>query len=119
MSVKTPPSFATDHFGSYQVKVQKGAPKFVPAAGVTIEDQFGALEVAVKKPSVLCNPVDENGEDPGAPSHLARLMCYKVTRSGPATSDKRTGVHTRDQFGPERLDLKSLSELCVPAVFAP
>lgn len=114
-----PPSFETDHFACYKVKVQKGAPKFAPVAGVTIQDQFGALEVTVKKPSVICNPADKNGEEPGAPSHLARLMCYKVKRSGTATFDKRTGVHTRDQFGPERLDLKSLSELCVPAVFAP
>lgn len=114
-----PPSFETDHFACYKVKVQKGAPKFVPVAGVTLEDQFGSLVVTVKKPTVICNPADKNGEDPGAPSHLARLMCYKVKRTGSATFAKRTGVHTRDQFGPERLDLTTLSELCVPAVFAP
>jgi hypothetical protein len=114
-----PPSFETDHFQCYKVAATKGAAKFVPVENVTIQDQFGSLEVTVKKPRAICNPVDKNAEDPSAPSHLAHLLCYQVKQTGPSRFGKRTGVYVRDQFGPERIDLTALTELCVPALKTP
>ena len=70
----------------------------------------------VKKPRSLCNPVDKNGEDPTAPTHTDHLMCYQVKQ---VKTDlkflKVAGVFVNNQFGPEQLDVKKPSELCVPA----
>jgi hypothetical protein len=111
-----PGSFIVDHFQCYKVAASKGAQKFVPLLNAEIEDQFGIMHVDVKKPTYLCNPVDKNGEDPTAPTHLNHLMCYQVTQVKTELKfQKVVGVFVNNQFGPEQLDVKKPSELCVPA----
>jgi len=111
-----PGSFIVDHFQCYKVAASKGAPKFVPVLNVEIADQFGTMHVDVKKPTYLCTPVDKNGEDPTAPTHTDHLMCYQVkqVKTDPKFL-KVVGVFVNNQFGPEQLDVKKPSELCVPA----
>jgi hypothetical protein len=115
-----PGAFTVDHFQCYKVATSKGATKFEPVLNVEIEDQFGPMHVDVKKPTFLCNPVDKNGEDPLAPSHVDHLMCYQVkqVKTEPKFL-KVVSVFVNNQFGPETLDVKKPSELCVPALKNP
>jgi hypothetical protein len=110
-----PGAFTVDHFQCYKAKASKGAPKFVPVLNVEIEDQFGIMHVDVKKPTYLCNPVDKNGE--GIHDSVTHLMCYQVKQVKTEPKfQKVLGVFVNNQFGPEQLDVKKPSELCVPAL---
>ena len=118
----TPPlpvAFVTDHFQCYTVGVTKGAEKFVPASGVTLEDQFGVMTVDLGKPKLLCAPVDENGEDPTAPQHAGHLMCYQLKQVDAVKFEKAMGLFVDNQFGPSTLDAKKPALLCVPALVTP
>jgi len=115
----TPTMFVTDHFECYKVGVTSGTPKFMPVPGVTVQDQFGTMHVDVKKPKYLCTPVDKNGEDPTAPNHVPHLMCYQVKQVDPVPFMKMVGIFVNNQFGPEQLDAKKPSDLCVPALKNP
>ena len=57
---------------------------FVPAhePGVTLQEQFGSMTVLIKKPALLCNPVDKNGEDATAPTHPIHLIEQGQVRFG-------------------------------------
>ena len=114
-----PGAFTLDHFECYKVTVASGTPKFVAVLGVTLQDQFGPMRVDVKKPKYLCNPVDKNGEDPTAPTHTDHLMCYQVKQVDTVKFLKIPGLFVNNQFGPEQLDAKKPSELCVPALKNP
>ena len=117
--VPTPGAFTVDHFECYKVGITSGTPKFVPVLGVTVADQFGPMTVDVKKPKYLCTPVDKNGEDPSAPSHVNHLMCYQVKQVDPVPFMKIVGTFVNNQFGPETLDVKKPALLCVPALKNP
>jgi hypothetical protein len=115
-----PPAFSVDHFACYKASAAKGAPKFVPVLTLPLKDQFGAITVDVKKPKYLCNPVDKNGEDPTAPTHVDHLLCYQIKQVKTEPKfEKVTGVFVRNQFGPETLDAKKPALLCVPALKNP
>ena len=72
-----------------------------------------------KKPAFLCTPVDKNGEDPTAPTHVAHLMCYKVKQTDLVKFAKLVGVFVNNQFGSETLDVKKPAQLCIPALKNP
>jgi hypothetical protein len=103
-----------DHFECYQAVPQKGAAKFT-ATPVTITDQFGTVDLTLKKISKLCAPVNKDGEDPTAPQHPGHLVCYQAKLPKgvkfPATTVSVNNAH----FGPATLVAKSVVELCVPA----
>ncbi len=117
--VPTPGAFVTDHFECYKIGITKNTPKFVPQLGVSLGDQFGAMTVDVKKPAFLCNPVDKEGEDPTAPTHIDHLFCYKAKQVDAVKFVKIVGVFVNDQFGSETLDVKKPTMLCVPALENP
>jgi hypothetical protein len=117
--VPTPGAFVTDHFECYNLAVTSGTPKFVAVPGVTLQAEFGSMTVTVKKPAYLCTPVDKNGEDPTAPSHVSHLMCYQVKQTDTVKFAKVTGLFVNNQFGPETLDAKKPALLCVPALKNP
>jgi hypothetical protein len=115
----TPGAFVTDHFECYKVAISKNTPKFTPVLGVSLGDQFGTMTVEVKKPQFLCTPVDKNGEDPTAPTHVDHLMCYQVKQVDLVKFAKLTGVFVNNQFGSETLDVKKPAQLCLPALKNP
>jgi hypothetical protein len=118
--VPTPGAFTIDHFECYKVSVTPKTTKFLPVLVLPIKDQFGSMTVDVRKPKFLCNPVDKQGEDPTAPAHTAHLMCYQVKQVKTEPQfQKVLGVFVNNQFGPEQLDVKKPSELCVPALKNP
>ena len=46
------------------------------------------------------------------PSHL---MCYQAKLANRGRHERRTGIHTGNQFGEEQLDTIKEDELCVPS----
>jgi CSLREA domain-containing protein len=110
------PTPGIDHFKCYTVKVTPRTPKFEKRA-VAVVDQFGQPKTYdVVKPTLLCTPVDKNGEAPGAETHADHLVCYQA---GPAPDEpkhvKVSGLHLSNQFGPGRVDTIKEEELCVPS----
>jgi cysteine-rich repeat protein len=108
-----PLSHEVDHYKCYKAKVHSGTPKFVKVT-VTVADQFTAIKnFEVKKPALLCTPVDKNGE--GVKHALVHQLCYKVKPAAPKHVPQ-LGLHLADQFGLERLDTKKEDLLCVPSL---
>ena len=74
------------------------------------------VTVDVTRPTMLCAPVNQNNEQPGADTHAAHLMCYKVKAvRGTARFSKVSPVFATDQLRSETLDVTRLMDLCVPS----
>ena len=112
-----PEAPGVDHFVCYTVQTSAGAPKFARIRGVSVVDQFGMREVDLAKPSRLCNPVNKNGEEPGAEANPMHLMCYEAQRARGAPHFSAVGpIFAADQFGPQQLTATTPGDLCVPAL---
>jgi hypothetical protein len=103
------------HFQCYKLNNVKG-----PApTGISVADQFtlpfGGITVDIDQrgPDRLCVPVDKNGEDPGAPSNTAALMCFH-TKNDRLPFPQKT-VFLTNQFGSFTETFTQYDELCVPA----
>ena len=108
-----------DHLSCYKIALSAGSPRFLPIIGVTLVDQFGSLTVDLKRPMHLCTPLDVNGDDPTAPTHAAQLLCYQARPSlGTARFVKRSNVFLASDLGPEKVDVATLEELCVPSTIS-
>ncbi|MBY0274935.1 hypothetical protein K2Z84_06320 [Candidatus Binatia bacterium] len=117
--VAIPPPLASpafDEFQCYRVRPARGAPRFVPATGVVLADQFGSFTVGVRKLKRLCAPANRHGANPDAPSHRAYLACYQVKQTSAPKFAKITPLYLANPFGGETLDVKAPSELCVPSI---
>jgi hypothetical protein len=114
-----PPDPAThdvDHYKCYKVRSTSGMPKFPPAVQVTMADAFTAPAkmLDVKRPRLLCVPVDKNGE--GIKNPARHLMCYKVKVAlGAPPHTPQLGVRLNNALGRSWLDSKREDMLCVPA----
>jgi cysteine-rich repeat protein len=102
-----------DHFKCYRVKKPKG---FQPITAVPVVDQLAQPKLYdLKKPATLCAPVDKEGE--GIKEEESFLVCY---RAKPAKDEPKhtavEGVYLENAFGPERVDTKVESTLCVPTL---
>jgi len=112
-----PTAHDVDHFKCYSVTVPSGAPTPYKDAEVVLQDQFTGAprRFSLKKPRLLCNPVDKNGE--GIKNADGHLLCYKVKPAqGELKHEKRVGVYMANQFGGHQLDTKKEELLCMPAV---
>jgi hypothetical protein len=117
ISVPIPPTNPLDHFVCYTVKTTAGQPPFVRIYGVELVDQFGERYVDISKPSRLCNPVNKNGEEPGADTHTMHLMCYETQRAtGQPPFTAVSPIFVDNQFGPQEVKATTPRELCVPAL---
>ena len=101
-----------NHFKCYNAKESKNTPKF-ESRDVDLSDQFGQLKMEVKKPRMLCSPVDKNNE--GIVDNENFLMCYGLKKIPGENKFKRVNVFTNNQFGPEELTAKNPNRLCVPS----
>jgi hypothetical protein len=107
-----------DHFTCYRAGIARGAPKFTPSPGVTVEDAFGMKTVEVKRPVGLCNPTNTDNEDPTAALHTEHLAGYKMKlpRGLPrVAASNQTVVNRFDQTGMLRWDLTKAVRLLVPS----
>jgi len=121
-----PPAFTSDptvdptinRFKCYKAKLAKGSPKFAPPAPPTLTDEFFTLgqPLVVKKVTKLCEPVDEDGETPGAALRPMSLVCYAVKLPPHSAKFVKTTVTTNDaNFAPHVLVAAAPAELCLPA----
>ncbi len=121
-----------DHFTCYKskpAKAPKGVasyPKFAPTTA-TLVDRFGTTEandqhaLDLKKPLVVCNPTDPNGEDPTAPTHAPHLEGYsvKITKTAPKQPKPVTSVRSiENRLGPLKLTIKAPDRVLVPSAKA-
>ena len=123
----TPPApFASDptsdptvnRFTCYKAKLAKGSPKFVAPAPPTIVDELflaPGQQLVVKRVTKLCEPVDENGETPGAETRQAALVCYAVHLPRGSRFAKATVATNDADLAPQVLLATAPAELCVPA----
>lgn len=94
-----------DHFKCYKARGR------FRSGDLNIDDQFGSIIAAIKRPVRYCAPVDKNGE--GILSGVAHLVCYQVrSAAGAPTHDT---LYSRNQFGPDTFNVFGPRELCVPS----
>lgn len=97
-----------DHYKCYKAKDLKN-PKFQSAA-VALSDQFESEDAEVKKPFLVCNPVEKNGE--GISNSVDHLACYKIKSPKLVSQPK---VEIVNQLGTVQLQAKKAFLLCVPS----
>ena len=108
-------SITVNHFKCYDVKVSKDTLKFEKLIVLLDDPNFGITqEFEVKKPKMLCTPVDKDGEGIVDPEN--HLMCYDIKKLMDDPKFEKLSVFTNNQFGPEDLEVKKQKELCVPSV---
>jgi hypothetical protein len=95
-----------DHFKCYRLSAARGR-----ADGLAITDQFGSIEVAIKKPLHLCLAAAVNGEP--VPQPNASLLCYLVRGTRPVGAPPV--VYTRNQFGTDQYAFYGPRDLCIPS----
>ncbi len=103
-----------DHFQCYKAAPSRGAEKFIPPPPFVVEDGLSEKTISISKIGKVCAPANVNGDDPSAPGHLGHLVCYRARLESGAVG----GIVSIDNesFGDEVLELKSLTEFCVPAL---
>lgn len=82
------------------------ASTFAPGP-ITLDTGAGPTSYRLRRPTRLCLGV-------GTASAGPHLLCFAASAQGRAPSVR--GLHTHPSFGPERLDRRSLREVCVPAL---
>jgi phospholipase C len=104
------PAAGLDNFKCYKATDLKD-PKFA-ATTVALADQFAVNDgdFEVKKPSLLCVPVDVNGSGTANPDEL--LTCYKSKGPKLDKSD-RPRVEITNQFGTAQLEILKPANVCV------
>jgi hypothetical protein len=108
-----PPDPAThqvDHYRCVRIRPSAGSAPLPAGLTVTVEDQFGTRQAAIKRATKLCVPTDKNGEGIERPD--LHLTCYKIT---PTPETVVTGVQIADQFGNDVHRLNGEDELCLPS----
>jgi len=106
-----PPAGNTpDHYRCLKAKTSKGTATIPKGTTVSVDDQFGARQVEIKKPSKLCVATDKNSEGVNNPAD--HLLCYKIKTD---IKTAQAGIQTIDQFGALSFEVKKEAELCVPS----
>jgi len=110
-----PSELNINHFKCY--KVSQGSPKFAERE-VDLSDQFETRATRVRRPRLLCNPVDKEGE--GVPDPENHLVCYMIKDASGQPKFQGIQVDVADQFGKQDLstlrgDCRKASYLCVPS----
>jgi len=98
------------HFKCYQVV--KETPVF-EELNVFLSDQFEDKDTTVKVPTLVCNPVDKDGEGINNPDF--HLTCYKIKQVKGQTPFNKRNVLIDNQFGELTLVVGKPQLLCVPS----
>jgi hypothetical protein len=104
-----PSGIGLDHFQCYHAT---GARTRVE--DVSVVDQFGPLQVDVKRPSFVCLAADKNGE--GIVSPGTALACYRIRPERRPRFTGRDPLFVHDQLGLFEIAIKRPTELCVPSM---
>ncbi len=98
-----------NHFQCYDVARQQ-----FDRFSLSLDDDFGTNTVEVRRPKLLCAPVNKNDEDPSAPGDAEHLVGYEIRRDG-RRFERFTEEVVQDQFGVLVLDLQRPERLLVPS----
>jgi hypothetical protein len=107
-----------NHYKCYRVRRTAGEPKFTQR-DVQLVDQFENKNTTVVRPSLLCNPVNKNGE--GVPAPGSHLVCYRIRDVRGQTPFVPQQPNVTDQFVVQdlqttrRTDCSKTRLLCVPS----
>jgi hypothetical protein len=117
-SLVAPPAPYTNP-GINHFKCYKTAHANRRVTSLTLDDEFGELSLALKKPMRLCVPADKNNE--GILQPLTSLLCYKalIFPGAPKFRGPPGPVYVDNQFGASTFTVDHQRELCVPATFTP
>lgn len=96
---------AIDHFKCYKARGR------FRSGDLKIDDQFGTIVAAIKRPVRYCAPVDKNGEGIMDPS--THLLCYQVR--SPAGAPTHDTLYSLNQFGQDTFNVFGPREICVPS----
>jgi hypothetical protein len=105
-----------NHLAGYQVR--QLTPRFAPAFGQRIVNQFGTLDLDIIRPHRMLVPSAKSESAPPPPLQFAtdHFKCYRVRRSKGSAQFKEIGpVKVADQFGIWTVSLKTPVKLCAPA----
>jgi hypothetical protein len=110
-----PSELNMNHFKCY--KVAQGSTRFEQRQ-VELADQFETKATTIRRPRLLCNPVDKGGEGIMAPD--SHLTCYSIRDVGGQPKFQPEQVDVLDQFTEQDLntlrgDCRKGSYLCVPS----
>jgi hypothetical protein len=84
------------------------------AQGLSLVDRYGSSTVNILRPKRLCNPADENHQNPGAISQPDHLVGYDIQQMSPPFSLIRNQQVTT-QFGTVTVLVARPKELLVPS----
>ncbi len=97
-----------NHFQCYDVARTK-----FDRLAVDLVDDFGPSVTQVRRPRLLCAPVNKNDEDPTAPDDPDHLLGYEIRRTS-ARFERLVDEIVTDQFGTLVIDLQRPERLLVP-----
>ncbi len=101
-----------DHYKCYDV----GGVRF-RTSNVKVDDQFGTLQLDLKRPSLLCAPASKQGSAIVNPE--AYLMCFDERQVSGSPIFHGPEVFTENQFGSDEFPVLGPRELCVPSTISP
>ncbi len=105
-AIPAPLATPIDHFKCYRLSSAR-----TRADGLAVTDQFGSIDVSIKKPLHVCLPAAVNGEPIPAPT--LSLTCYLVRGTRPAAPPPI--IYTQNLFGPDQYGFFGPRDLCVPS----
>jgi hypothetical protein len=112
--VGTPPPPAPgsiNHYKCYQIVRSR-----FRTSAIKVDDQFGTLNVDIKRPVRFCAAADKNGE--GIPLPGVHLTCYQVRPVTGSPRFKGPNIFTTNQFGSSNFKTFGPRELCLPTTIA-
>ena len=97
-----------NHFQCYDIARTK-----FDRVAVDLADDFGPSTAEVRRPRLLCAPVNKDDEDPTAPDDPDHLLGYEIRRTS-ARFERLVDELVTDQFGALVLDLRRPDLVLVP-----
>jgi cysteine-rich repeat protein len=105
-----------DPFTCYSARITLRTTQFTPVPGVSLVDAFGVDTMAVRKLVGLCNPTNQNGDEPAALTHPYHLTRYQITTpTGAAPFVEVPHQKVTNQFGALVVDVIKPVRLLVPS----
>jgi hypothetical protein len=118
-----PSELNINHFKCYRIREARGQPRFTEVL-TDVEDQFEQKITRVKRPRLLCNPVEKTLLPLTVPTEIVdqdnHLVCYKIKDARGQAKFRGRAVDIRDQFVQAgfpavRGDCSRAGYLCVPS----
>jgi hypothetical protein len=109
-----PPGAPDDHFLCYKAAITKGTAKFTPVSPVNLTDGFQPVTFAISKPTLICDPADNQGD--GIVNPAIDLESYKIKASSGSPKHTPQTITVVNEINPTGLviDTKKADLLLVP-----